>query len=161
MEKVSTEEVMDNLDMFQSIFGKINKFGWWDLKRISVDAGLQFTSKEFKEEFQTLRVHLKLAALEHQEINGQVEVTWRPSREIPHSTMVHVRFLGAYIHFSLMYTANHIFTVLPIKDLINEDGEPTTPFKLATGKKHFSITYTRVICLCVVRKATAHVEKLC
>ena len=39
MEKITTEEVMDNLDMFQSRFGKINKFGWWDLERVSADAG--------------------------------------------------------------------------------------------------------------------------
>ena len=42
MEKFSTEEVMDNLDMFQSRFGKIDKFGWWDLEIISADAGSQF-----------------------------------------------------------------------------------------------------------------------
>ena len=27
-EKITTEEVMDKLDMFQSIFGKIDEFGW-------------------------------------------------------------------------------------------------------------------------------------
>ena len=32
MEKITTEEVMDNLDMFQSRFVKIDKFGWWDLE---------------------------------------------------------------------------------------------------------------------------------
>ena len=31
MEKITTEEVMDKLDMFQSRFGKIDQFGWWDL----------------------------------------------------------------------------------------------------------------------------------
>ena len=35
MEKITTEEVMDNLDMLQSRFGKIDEFGWWDLERIS------------------------------------------------------------------------------------------------------------------------------
>ena len=50
MEKISTEEVMDDLDMFQSISGRIEKFGWWDLERISEDAGSQFTSTEFNEE---------------------------------------------------------------------------------------------------------------
>ena len=30
MEKITTEEVMDKLDMFQSIFGKIDKFVWRD-----------------------------------------------------------------------------------------------------------------------------------
>ena len=44
MEKITTEEVMDKLDMFQSRFGKIDQFGWWDLERISADAGTQFTS---------------------------------------------------------------------------------------------------------------------
>ena len=31
MENITTAEVMDKLDMFQSIFGKIDQFGWWDL----------------------------------------------------------------------------------------------------------------------------------
>ena len=58
-----------------------------------------------------------------------------------------------------MYTTDHIFPVLQIKDMINEDGNPTTPFKLATGTKP-SVSYLCVLfCSCVVRKATAHVEK--
>ena len=28
MEKITTEEIMDKLDMFQSRFGKIDEFGW-------------------------------------------------------------------------------------------------------------------------------------
>ena len=60
-ENITTEEVMDKLDMFQSKFGEMDQFGWWDLERISADAGTQFTSTEFKDEFQTRRVRLKLA----------------------------------------------------------------------------------------------------
>ena len=48
MDNITTEEVMDKLDMFQSRFGKIDEFGWWDLERISADAGTQFTSTDFK-----------------------------------------------------------------------------------------------------------------
>ena len=48
MEKITTEKVMDKLDMFQSIFGKIDRFGWWNLEIISADAGTQFTSTKFK-----------------------------------------------------------------------------------------------------------------
>ena len=70
MEKITTEELMDNLDMFQSRFGRIDEFGWWDLEIIPADAGKQFILKEFKEECQTHRVHLKLAPLEHQEVSG-------------------------------------------------------------------------------------------
>ena len=75
MEKITTEEVMDKLDMLKSRFGEIDQFGWWDLERISADAGTQFTSTEFKDECQTRGVCLTLAAPEHQEMNGQVEVT--------------------------------------------------------------------------------------
>ena len=32
IDKITTEEVMDKLNMFQSIFGKIDQFGWWDLE---------------------------------------------------------------------------------------------------------------------------------
>ena len=48
MEKITTEEVMDKLNMFQSRFGKIDEFGWWDLDNISADAGTQFTLTELK-----------------------------------------------------------------------------------------------------------------
>ena len=57
MEKITTEEVMDKLDMFQSKFRKIYEFGWWYLEIISADAGTKFTSTEFKEECQTCEVH--------------------------------------------------------------------------------------------------------
>ena len=49
--------------------------------------------------------------------------------------MVHVRVSEEYIHFSLMYTTDNILPVLPIKYPINEDGNPTASFKLATGTK--------------------------
>ena len=46
MEKIKTEEVMDKLDMFKSIFGKIDQFGWWDLEIISADADTQIRSSK-------------------------------------------------------------------------------------------------------------------
>ena len=148
MEKITTEEVMDKLDMFQSRFDKIYQFGWWDLERISADAGTQFTSTAFKDECQTRGVSLTLAAPEHQETNGKVEVTLRTLRIVAHALIVHARVPEVYVHFALMYTADHIFPVLPIKDLINKDGNPTTPHKLATCTKP-SVSYLRVLfCPC-------------
>ena len=52
---------------------------------------------------------------------------------VTHSLMIHTRVPEVYIHFEIMYTIDHIFPVIPIKDLINKDGDPTTPPKLATG----------------------------
>ena len=72
---------------------------------------------------------------DHQEINGQVEVTWKTLRNISHSIMVHARVSEEYIYILLMYTTDHVFSVLPIKRLLNQESEPTTPHKLATGSK--------------------------
>ena len=78
---------------------------------------------------------MTLAAPEHQEMNGQVEVTWRTLHTVVHSLIVHARVPESYIHFTLMYIIDHIFPVLPIKYLINKDGDPTMPHKLAKVKK--------------------------
>ena len=91
-----------------------------------------------------------LAATEHQEMNGQVEVTCRTLRTIAHALMVHARVPEIYVHFALMYTTDHIFPFLPIKDIINENEDPTTTYKLATGTKP-SVSHLRVsFCPCVV-----------
>ena len=79
-------------------------------------------------------------------------------RTVAHSLMVHARVPEIYVHDALMYTTYNIFPVLPIKELINEDGDPTTPHKLTTGTKP-SVSHLRVLFFpCVVRKSTAHVE---
>ena len=62
-------------------------------------------------------------------------MTWRTLCTIAHSLMVYARVLEAYINFALMYTTYHIFPVLPIKDMINEYGDTTKPFKHATCEK--------------------------
>ena len=48
---------------------------------------------------------------------------------------MHAQVSEEYIHFALMYTADHIFPILPIKNLVNQDGEPTMPHKLVTVTK--------------------------
>ena len=65
-------------------------------------------------------------------MNGRVKVKRRTLRTIAPYLMVHARVSEAYIYFALMYTIDNIFPVLPIKDLINEYGNMTSPFKLAT-----------------------------
>ena len=101
---------------------------------------------------------MTLAEPEHQEMNGQVEVIWRTLRTVAHSLMVHARVPEVYINFALMYTTDHIFLVLSTKDLINEDGDPTTPHKLAKDRKPSMSHLRMLLCPCVVHKAMAHVE---
>ena len=76
MENITTEEFMDNLDMFQARFGKVDEFVWGDMERIKTDTGTQCTSKECQEGFSVSGVRLGLPAPDHQEMNDQVEVTY-------------------------------------------------------------------------------------
>ena len=76
-------------------------------------------------------------------MNDQVEVKWQTLRTISHSIMVNAQVSDKYIHFALMYTTDNISPILPIKHLVNQDGEPTTPHKLETGTK-FSLSNLRV-----------------
>ena len=39
MENITTEEVLDKLDMFQSRYRKVDEFGWWNLEIIQTDSG--------------------------------------------------------------------------------------------------------------------------
>ena len=48
MENITTGEVMDKLDIFQTILGKVDEFGWGRMEIIQTDAGMHFTSKEFQ-----------------------------------------------------------------------------------------------------------------
>ena len=82
-------------------------------------------------------------------MNRKVRVIWRTLRTNAHSLLVHAIVLEAYIYFALMSTTDHIFPVLPIKDMINEDVDPTTPFKLATVTKP-SVSYLRGLFFCVL-----------
>ena len=57
-----------------------------------------------------------------------------------------------------MYTTHHIFPALPMKRLINQDGESNMPHKLATGMKP-SVSNLRVIFFPYdVQKSTAHAD---
>ena len=146
---------MDKLDMFQARFEKMDKFGLWGLEIISADSGAQFTSTEFQDECKTHGVTLTLEVMEHQEVNGKFKVTCRTMYTITYSLMVQAKVSEAYIHFALMYMVDHILPVLPIKYLINEDGDPATPFKLAAGTKPSVSHLQMLFCAYVVWKATA------
>ena len=65
-------------------------------------------------------------------------------RKIALSRMVHEQVLEANITFALMYTVDHILPVLPVKDMINQNGKKTMPLKLATGK-NFPISNLHVL----------------
>ena len=77
MVNITTEEVMDKIDIFQARFGKLDEFSWWDIERVKIESCTQFTSKEFQEGISVHGSQLALAPRHHQEMNACVEVTWK------------------------------------------------------------------------------------
>ena len=75
-------------------------------------------------------------------------MTWQKLQTIAHLIMVQAQVLDKCIHFLLIYTTDHIFPVLPIKHLVNQDREPNMPHKLETGTKN-SVSNLRVLFFCV------------
>ena len=68
------------------------------------------------------------------------------------------RFLYKYAYSELIYTTHHIFPVITIIYLVNQDGELNTPHKMTTGTEP-SVSNIRVLfCACFVLKATAHTD---
>ena len=61
------------------------------------------------------------------------------------------------MHFAFMYITDHILVVLSINDLINEDGNLTTRYKVTTGMKPSISHLCLLFCTCFVLKATAYV----
>ena len=132
MGNITAKEVMEKIDMFQAIFGKLDEFGWWDMERIQTDAGMKFTSKVFHKVISIHAVKLSLEAPNHQETNDKFELIWKILQTTSYSIMVNIRVSDEYIYFSLMYTTDPILLVLKIKHFVNQDGETTAPHKLAT-----------------------------
>ena len=73
--------------------------------------------------------------------------------------MVHARVAEEYIHHAVMYAAHRVFPVLPIKDLVNEQGEPCTPSELMHGEKPPVRHLITLFCPVIVKKHTAMKDK--
>ena len=72
--------------------------------------------------------------------------------------MVHAQISDKYINVVSLYMTDHIFPGLPIKNLVNQDGEPDTPHTLETSTKPSVLNLRVLFCPCVVQKKNAHVE---
>ena len=109
MEMITTDEVMDKLDMFQVRFGRVDGFRWCEVEIFSADAGTQFTLIEFQYKCHTRNIRTTLEALKHQATNRKIEVIWKTFCTIAHSLMVNALFLEVYIKFCInVYSRSYI-----------------------------------------------------
>ncbi|MGH7955157.1 MAG: hypothetical protein ACREOZ_04270, partial [Gloeomargaritales cyanobacterium] len=148
---LTTQDVLEGIQAFAIRYGKIDEVGYFDFKRIQTDAGPQFTSKEFKQAALTSGFRLTIAAPRHQEQNAYCERTFQTIRLIAHKLLLNARAGEQYLHHALLYATDHIFPVIPWKNL-QVDGRQSTPYEMVHGHRPH-LKHLRVLfCPCIVKK---------
>jgi hypothetical protein len=97
------------------------------LQYLRADAGSYFTSNEFIDWGNTNNIKISIAAPHHQEMNSVVERQWQTMSQIMRAILVHARLSNHFYHFAAKY-AKDILNVLPSKNLLDHNGNPTTPY---------------------------------
>jgi transposase InsO family protein len=156
MRDKSTGTVIDTLTRYQADHGYTSQYGYMNIERIRADAGTQFTSTEFKQHCWVAGIQLILAAPKKQYQNHLAERTWQTISTMSRSLLVHARLPDTFMFNALVYTC-HIFNILPVKGLLDESGNVSTPYTLFHGEKP-RINHFRVFgCPVVARKwSTPH-----
>ena len=112
------------------------------LRHIRSDAGSEFRSDTFRKWCSDNKIEFSSAAPKHQEQNGLVERHWGTICKLANTMMIHARLNRKFFYYAVLY-AQFIHDVIPIKDLKDASGLPTTPYFLGTNTKpnvrHFRV----------------------
>ena len=87
-------------------------------------------------------IKFNTAAPKHQEQNGMVERYWGTILKLANTLLIHARLNWNFIFYAVKY-AQYIHDVMPVKDLNNKYGFPTTLYAMATNRKP-SVKHFRV-----------------
>jgi hypothetical protein len=101
---------------------------------IRTDAGSALTSTKFISECTSLGIKVKAAAPEHQEMNGICKAKWHEVHNTANILLNNTRLGNAFFHHAHAY-AVHIIDVCPAKNVIDQDGNPTTPYQSSFQRK--------------------------
>ncbi len=100
-------------------------------------------------------MQLVLAAPKKQYQNHLAERTWQTVSSMSRSLLVHAQLPDTFTYHALTY-ACHIFNVLPVRGLMNEEEIPSTPYQLFFGKCPFISRFRVFGCSTIVRHWVLH-----
>ena len=121
-----TKNVIKGVEKFIARFGKP--------RIIRSDAGSEFVSQPFILWCQQLSIKLENSSPEHQHMNGLTERHYGIISSMARKMLLHACLSKSFTYFALRY-ATVIHNILPVKDVIDNEGNITTPFFLFQGKK--------------------------
>ena len=88
------------------------------------------------------KIKFNTAAPKHFKKNGLVERHWGTVAKLTNTILLHARLNRKIFYYAVKYT-QYIHDILPVRELFDADGFPTTPYDLATNRnpssKHFKI----------------------
>ena len=113
-----------------------------DITHIRSDAGTEFRSEVFNDWCRENSIVFTTAAPKHQEQNGMVERHWGEVSKLANTMLIHARLSPKFIMYALNY-ASQIHDIMPIKNLLDSHGKPTTPYYLAFNR-HPKASHFRV-----------------
>jgi hypothetical protein len=107
---------------------------------------------KFLEVLHEHRISGSFAAPRHQEQNGICVRAWQSIREIAFKMMVFAQVGDEFYDFAIEQ-AWKIFNVLPLRDLVDDNGK-RTPFEAFTGVKPKLCRFRVLFCDCVINNGT-------
>ena len=75
----------------------------------------------------------------HQEQNGLVERHWGTILKLANTMIIHARLSKKFFYYAVKY-AQFIHDVIPVKDLLDENGLPCTSYQLINNSKKYEIS---------------------
>ena len=99
------------------------------ISHIRSDAGSEFRSDVFRKWCSENKIRFTTAAPKHQEQNGLVERHWGTILKLANTMIIHARLSKKFFYYAVKY-AQFIHDVIPVKDLLDENGLPCTPNQL-------------------------------
>ena len=112
------------------------------INHIRSDAGSEFRSDTFRKWCSERKIIFTTTAPKHQEQKGFVVRHWGTIMKMANIMLLHARLSKRFFYYAAKY-AQRVHDVIPVRDLFDANGLPTTPHQMATGRKpivrHFRV----------------------
>ena len=130
-------------------YGPETTFNLYHLKKLRGDADETYFSDKFVATLREHRINGTFAAPRHQEQNGICERTWQSIRDIAFKTMVSAHVGDEFYDFAIEH-AWKVFNLLPLRDLVDANGDPCTPIGAYLRTKPKLCRLRVLFCPCVI-----------
>ena len=130
----STDVCIDGIELLLSSFPSPQRKPKF-ICHICSDAGTEFRSDTFRKWCSKNKIKFTTAAPKHQEQNGLVERHWGTVAKLANIILLHAQLNGK-LFYCKVKCAQYIHDILPVREVFDTNGLPTTPYYLATNRKH-------------------------